>query len=162
MTHNHVGLEAVLGQQPPHGFVGGEHSRLGDGRLHQVHLRLHHRALVLRVDKDVAGQRAAEDGRHDLVGLCERLGHDLLAGGEFAAHVHVLAALARKEEGQLAWLGAAAPEDALGLKSLPGRRVVEAGRLARLLDAVQQFGVVAKVNHQALRRADGFGVRRGD
>src|SRR5690606_17650198 len=71
-----------------------------------------------------------------------------------APHVDVLAALAGEEEGNLAGLGAAAAEDALPLQRLPRLRIVEAGRLARLGDALEQFVLAAEVDEEPLRRRE--------
>ena len=44
----------------------------------------------------------------------------------------------------------AAAEDALGLHRFPGGRCIEAQDLTRLLQPVQQLGLVAKVDEQPL------------
>ena len=150
MAHDHVRLDAVLGQQLVDCRVDGQHGRLRDRRLHQVALGLLHGVGVGCVDKDVVGQRLAQDGRHDLVGLLEGGGHDRFGSGQQAAHVGVLAALTGEQEAHLAGFVAGCAEDALCLQGFPGGGVVKAGGLARLVDLGQQFVMAAKVDHHAL------------
>ena len=134
VAHDHIRRKAVFAQQLVKRHVHGEHGRLGNGRLHEVHLGLLHRGRISAVHKDKAGQGFAQNRRHDLVGFSKNLLNGRLKTGQFPAHVDVLTALTGKEEGDLARFGAAAPEDALGLQRLPCLRVVEACRLARLGD----------------------------
>ncbi len=74
---------------------------------------LRDRGRVAGVDEDVIGQRLAEQRRHDLVGLGERLRHDGLGVTELVEHVDVLRALPGVEERDLG-RGAVAEEDARG------------------------------------------------
>ena len=161
VAHDHVGGEAIVGQQPANGLVQRQHGRLGDFGLHQVEVGLVDGRLVVAVDEQVAAERAAEDGLHDGIGLVERGLHRRRDGGQFAAHVDVLAALAGEEEGQLARFGAPAAEDALRFHRLPRLRRVEAHDLARLLQSVEQFVVVAEVDDQTLVGADVDGAGQG-
>ncbi len=160
MAHDHIGDKTVRAQQFVDGRVHGQHGRLGDGRLHEIHLGLLQRGRITIVHKDIARQRAAENGRHDCISLVKDLFDDGLNLGQFAPHVDVLAALAREEEADLAGRLAAAPEDALGLKRLPGLGIVEACGLARLGDLFQQFIVIAEIDDQPLRLAQLTGVGR--
>jgi hypothetical protein len=160
MAHDYIGGKPVCAQQFIDGRVHSQHGRLGDGRLHEIHFGLLQRSRITIVHKDVARQRAAENGRHDGVSLVKDLLDDGLNLGQFAAHVDVLAALAREEEADLAGRLAAAPEDALGLKRLPGLGIVEACGLARFGDLFQQFIVIAEVDDQPLRLAKFAGIGR--
>ena len=162
VAHDHVRVDAVLGQQLINGGVHRQHGRLGDGRLHQIEFGLFHGRRVVAVHEDVAGERAAEDGRHHPVGVGEQALDHRLAGGQVAAHVGILAALAGEEEGDLTWRLAAAAEDALRHQRFPGGGIVEAEGLTRLLDAIQQLVVVAEIDYQAFGRRKVGGIRRGD
>ena len=71
VAHHHVGAEAVLSQQPRRRRVERQHGWLRDRGLHQVALGLLHSGRVGAIHKNVAGQRAAQDGRHHAVGLVE-------------------------------------------------------------------------------------------
>ena len=73
VAHHHVGLDAVGGEQPGEGEVGGQHGRLGDLGLQQLLLEPRRPRPGRCVDEDVVGQRPAEQRRHDPVGLGERL-----------------------------------------------------------------------------------------
>ena len=53
VTHDHVGLEAELGQQAAHGFIQRQHGRLGDLGLHQIEIGLADGVLVVGVDEQV-------------------------------------------------------------------------------------------------------------
>ncbi len=147
VTHHHVRPDAVRGEQPGERQVAGHHGRLGDLGLQKLLLELGDRVLVVLVDEDVAGQRLAEQRRHDLVGLRERLRHDRLGVAQFAQHVDVLRALAGVEEGHLG-CRAVADEDAAGAQHLqiaadpvdPGQRRRGAAGLVR------EFGRVAVVD----------------
>ena len=158
VAHHHIRLDAVFTQQFVDGRVHRQHGGLRDGGLHQVAFGLFHRLGIRRIDKDVGGQRLAQDGRHHLVGFLERGSDDRFDGGQQAAHVGVLAALAGEEETDLARLLAHAAEDALRLQSLPSRRVVKTGGLARLVDLRQQFVMAAEVDHHAVRHAQHGGI----
>ena len=133
VAHDHVGGEAVVGQQPADGLVQRQHGRLGDLRLHQVEVGLIDGRFVVAVNEQIAAQRAAENGLHDGVGLVQRGLDRGREGGQLAPHVDVLAALAGEEEGQLARLRAVAAEDALRFHRFPRLWRVEAHDLARLL-----------------------------
>ncbi len=58
--------------------------------------------------------------------------------------------MAGEEEGQLARLGAAAAEDTLGFHRFPGLGSVETHHLARFLQPVEQFFMVAEIDDQPL------------
>ena len=148
VAHDHIRPEAKLRQQAAQRFVHGEHGWLSNFRLHQVELGLIHRGRVTAIDEDVAGERPAQNGCHNCVGLGDGLGHDGVLGGQLAPHVHVLAALAREEISQFAVGRPTAPENALGLHRFPRLGRVEAHYFLRFVQPVQQFVVVAKVDDQ--------------
>ena len=137
VAHDHIRLKAIVGQQAADGLVESQHGWLGDLRLHQVEVGLTDGGLVVGIDKQIGGQRLAQDGLHDGVGLIERGLHRGGDGRQLATHINVLAALTREEESQLAGFGASAAEDALGFHRFPGLRCVEAHHLARFLQAIE-------------------------
>ncbi len=132
VTHGHVGRKAIITQQQQHGGIQRQHGRLGNRRLHQVLLHLLDGGGIGAVNKDVGGERAAQNGGHHAVGFGKDTRHRGRQRSQFAAHVGILAALAGEKEGNLARARSAAAEDALALQRLPCLRVVKAGRLARL------------------------------
>jgi hypothetical protein len=72
VAHDHVGREAVVGQQAADGFIQRQHGRLGDLGLHQVEVGLVDGRFVVAINKQIAAEGAAEDGLHDGVSLVER------------------------------------------------------------------------------------------
>ncbi len=156
MPHHHVRLETVGLQQLQQGGVQRQHRRLSDRRLHQVKLRPHQGVGVAAVHKDVLRQRLAQNGRHHPVRFAENFSYLRRCLRQFAPHVHVLAALTGEEEGDFPGGRAAAAKDALRFQRLPRLRIIKAHDFVRLLQAGQQFVVVAKVNHQPFAGADCF------
>ncbi len=152
MAHGHIWSEAIFTQELVHSRVHGQHRRLGDGGLHQVVFRLLHDLRVVAVDKEVAGQGPPQDGSHHLISLSQGRSDHRLDGGQLAAHIGVLAALARIEEGDLARSWPAAAEDTLGSQRLPGLGIVKAHGLSALGQPIQQLRAVAEIDHQSLRR----------
>ena len=116
VAHHHIRVDTVGRQELHHGDVEGEHSRLGDRRLHQLALGLLQHRRILAVHKEVTGERASENGRHHRIGLGEDSGDLRRELGQLAAHVQVLATLAGEEHSDLAGGRTAAPVDALGLE----------------------------------------------
>ncbi len=154
MSHDDVGLEAVVSQQRHDGGVEGEHGWLADFRLHQVKGGLHDGGLVIRIDEDVVGERLAQNRRHHGVGVGKDLGHGGRQLRQFTPHVDVLAALPGEHEGDFSGGFAAAAEDALRLHRFPRLRIVEAHHLTRFLQPVSQLLMVAVVDDQAFGGLD--------
>jgi hypothetical protein len=162
VPHHHVRLEAELAQQPAHRGVHREHGGLGDGGLLEVLLGLPDRLGVRSVHEDVARELPAQDRLEDAVGLLEDAGHEQVRGREVAAHVHVLAALAGEEEGDLAGGAPAPPEDALRLEGPPGGGSVGGEGLLRLLQALDELLPVLVVDRDALAGREIGRGRHGD
>ena len=78
VAHHEVGHDAVGGEQPGEGEVDRQHGGLGDLGLAQVRLGRGDGVGVGGVDEQVGRERAADQRRHDGVGLVERLGDDRL------------------------------------------------------------------------------------
>ena len=121
VSHGHVGLDAVSGQQPGQRQIGGQHGRLSDRGLAQILFGLGDGVGVGLVDEDELAERLAEQGRHDAVGFGKGFGHDRFGGAERLEHVDVLRALAGIQERHLG-RGTVAAEDALRAQSFPDRR----------------------------------------
>ena len=160
---DHIGDEAIACQEPGQGHVNGQHRGLGDRRIAQLGFGGIETLLVLGVRKEIAGQRAPEQGGHDLVGLAKSLGDDRVEVAQLAQHVDVLRALAWKQKGHLTGLAAPA-KDALGGQGVPHGRDIGFERAHCLFTALDQFLRVAKVNGQpflCLQVRSGWSMARG-
>ena len=148
---HHLWHDAKAAQQAGQGDVDGQHRRLGDGRVLESLLSSVDRPLVLGIDKDIVGQGATKQGRHDIVRLAEGVGDDRIELAQLAHHVHVLRALPGEHKGDLAGRAAAA-KDALCRERTPYGRIRALQRLERLGTALEQFLGISIVDRQALGR----------
>ena len=90
VAHRHVRLDAIGGQQPGHGYVGGDDGGLGNGRLAQVVLRLGDGGGVGSVNEDEFAERLAQQRRENLIRFRKSLGYDGFGGAQRLDHIHVL------------------------------------------------------------------------
>ena len=150
VTHHHVGRDAVRPEQSTERGIDREHRRLGHLGLPQVVVGGRHRLVVVGIDEDERGQRAAEQRRHRAVGLGEGGAHDGIAVPQRPDHVDVLRALARIEKRHLR-RRSPTPEDAQGPQRLPHAGMVGVERLARLGALRGQLRCVGVVDRDAVR-----------
>ncbi len=121
MTHDHIRAKTKPFQQPVHGNIHRQHGRLGDFRLHQVEGGFIYGRAVVRVYKNIVGQRFAQNRRHHRIRLVKHGLHFRVNGRQFPPHVHILAALAGKKEGDLTRRPSRTAINALRLHRFPGR-----------------------------------------
>ena len=74
MSHRHVGLNAICGQQTGDSDIDGQHGWLRNFGLAQVFFRLGHCLRVVGIDEDELGKRLAQQRRHHAICFGERLG----------------------------------------------------------------------------------------
>ena len=150
VAYDQVGLDAVGGVQAAQRDIHRQDRRLRDGRLLEGLLCLGPRGSVIGVDEDLPGERAIQERGHDPVGFAEGVCHDGLDVPESLEHVHVLGALPRKQEGDLA--GGAPPQiDALVAQSPPPSFLARPQGLEGLLGQGREFRSVSVVDDETHR-----------
>ena len=154
MSHGHVGLDAVSGQEPGQRQVGGQHGRLRDRGLAQIVFGFGDGIGVGLVNEDEFAERLAEQRRHHAIGFGKSFGHNRLRRAERSQHVHVLRALAGIQERHLGRRTVTA-EDALRAQSFPDRRLIGRQRLERLGRFVRQFGGIGSSRSPGVRARAG-------
>ena len=157
VSHDHVGADVVLAEEPGQGQVRGEDGGLGDLGPGQLLLQVTHGVGVGVVDEDVRREGAVEHRGHDPVGLRERVGHDRYLGAQVLEHVDVLRALSGVEERHLGG-GTPAHEDPLGAQHLPHRRGSGAEGLDRLACLHRELGGIRVVEGDPDSGGQGFRV----
>ena len=130
VSHRHVGLDAVSGQQPRQRKIDGQHGRLRDRGLAQIVFGLGDGVGVSLVDEDELAERLAQQRSHHAIRFGKSLGHDRFGGAQRLEHVDVLRTLAGIEERNLGRRAVTA-EDALRAQCLPDRRLIGRQRLER-------------------------------
>ena len=150
VSHHHVGLHSVRGEQSADARIGREDGGLGDLGLQQLLLELSDRVGIVTVDEDVRRQRAAQQWGHHVVGLTERLGDDRLARAQLVEHVDVLRALTGVEERHLRG-GAATDEHALLAQHPVDRRIVTGECPDGLVELGGEVSSVCEVDRKAHR-----------
>ena len=162
MPHHHVGLESKLGKQFINRGIEREHRGLCNRRLLQFFVRAFQNIRVGALHKYITRQRFAQNRRHHLVRIRKHLRDRRRIRGEFASHVQVLRTLSRKQKRDFALRIAAAAKNALRLQRFPRLRRIKAHRLARLVNAFEQFIMISKIHHDALALFQFLKVNRFD
>ncbi len=158
VAHRHVRPDAVGREQAGQCQIRCQYGGLRDRGLPQILLRPGDGLRIRRLDENEIAQRLAEQRRHGVVRLVERLGHDRLRLHQLAEHVDILRALSGIQECDLG-RSAAAAEDSLRAQCLPHRRLIGAKSPDGLGGLIGEVGRVGVVDGHALRRAQ-VGRRR--
>jgi hypothetical protein len=76
VSHGHVGLDAVSGQEPGQRQIGRQHGGLRNGGLAQIVFGLGDSVGVGRVHEDELAERLAEQRGHHAIGFGKSFSHD--------------------------------------------------------------------------------------
>ena len=82
VSHRHVGLDAIGGQEAGQRDIGCQHGWLSDLGLAQIFFGLGDGAGVGLVNEDELAERLAEQRGHDAIGFGKGLGHNWFGGAE--------------------------------------------------------------------------------
>ena len=123
MSHGHVGLDAVGGQQPGQSQVDGQHRGLSDLGLAQIFFSFRDGLCVGWIDEDELAERLAQQRGHNAIRFGKKFGHNWFGGAKRLDHVDVLRALAGIQERHLRSRAVSA-KDALRTQGFPDRGLV--------------------------------------